>query len=599
MPVDVPWLLRQEERNNTGEPSSWSPPPPNYRKAPMQNQETIHNHYYPAEQKTARWYRRKRWFWTVVAAIAFVVVAIAIVLGVVLKLELKKDEGQSEAATESSSIVTHPTPESTTSSTSLTTSLSTTSSSSTTALASTSSSSRSETVPTHSPPSSKDTVIGFLTSFLATHTGIPRPSSASSSRSTTSSSSPSSSTSSASTSSTSTSASTSTSTSTSTSASTSSASTSSASTSSTSMSTSSTSTITKAVETTSVAFRLSGKSQLASAYVNNNKAKFHRRLLVWQDDKSDLIATEWSGNGKAHYRIRDKLGSWIPQAKHGTPLAVAASDSGTIHVFFLDTKDTITHLYETAVGDWKTGTVQSKGDPIVTARFSALSAALHQSTKDAQLLAVAYQGAEQKLRLAVNHEPKEETEWQVVDVTTLSHSVAGQSDSPCFSLAGDWQNIFGGTEASYRRLLMAVLDDDGVVAWECAVDFFEPPVTRFECQQLNDTFKDDRGKGITASPPPQQLGWIRLTDPSDTKSTGIGYDFSLLCLDANGVVQESHVAAGAARKAGPGLDTKMAVRAMSTTDEAILFAASGEDLYVYRLDKDSWKWSSQGSLLST
>lgn len=42
----------------------------------------------------------------------------------------------------------------------------------------------------------------------------------------------------------------------------------------------------------------------------------------------------------------------------------------------------------------------------------------------------------------------------------------------------------------------------------------------------------------------------------------------------------------------------MAVRAMSTTDEAILFAAAGEQLYIYRLDKDSWKWSSEGSLLS-
>lgn len=453
MPADVPWLLRQEEtlRNTGGEPSSpsaWSPPPPNYRKSPMQNQESIHNHYYPAEQKPVRWYRRKRWFWTIVAAVAFLVVAIAIVLGVVLKLELKKDEGQNEAVTDSSRILTHSVPESTSSS-SVSTGLSTTSSSSTTSTSSSSSSS----VPIHSTPLSNDAVIGFLTSFLATYTG--KHSSSASSTSSTSSSSSSSS---------------------------------SSSTSSVKTSTSSTSTSTKAAGLTSASFKLSGKSQLASAYVNNSKPKLHRRLLVWQDDKSDLIATEWSGSGKVHYRVRDKLGSWVPQAKHGTPLAVAASDSGTIHVFFLDTRDTITHLYETAVGDWKTGTVQNEGRPIVVAKFSALSAALHQSTKDTQLLVVAYEGAGEELRLAVNHEPKEETDWDVVDVTTLSQSVAGQFDSPCFSLAGDWQSI-GGTEASHQRLLMAVLGDDGVVAWECSVDFFEPPVTRPECRQLNDTFQ--------------------------------------------------------------------------------------------------------------
>ena len=42
----------------------------------------------------------------------------------------------------------------------------------------------------------------------------------------------------------------------------------------------------------------------------------------------------------------------------------------------------------------------------------------------------------------------------------------------------------------------------------------------------------------------------------------------------------------------------MALRAMSTTDEAILFAASGEEVYIYRLDKASWQWSLEGSLLS-
>ena len=168
---------------------------------------------------------------------------------------------------------------------------------------------------------------------------------------------------------------------------------------------------------------------------------------------------------------------------------MAASNSGTIHTFFLDTKDTIAHLYETAAGEWKTGTVLDRGGPIVVAKFSALSAALHQSTKDTQLLVLAYEGSDQKLRLAMNSESKEQSEWQIADVTTLSESVPGQFDWPCFSVAGDWQDIFGGTDAIYGSLLMAVLEDDGVVAWGCSVGSFKAPVARLECQKLNDTFQ--------------------------------------------------------------------------------------------------------------
>ena len=168
---------------------------------------------------------------------------------------------------------------------------------------------------------------------------------------------------------------------------------------------------------------------------------------------------------------------------------MAASDSGAIHVFFLDTKDTITHLYEKAAGEWKTDTVQSHGKPVVVAEFSSLSAAMHHSTKDAQLLVVAYEGPQQKLRLAMNYGPREDAEWQIADVTTLSQPVAGQFDLPLFSLAGDWQTESGGPEASYRTLLMAALSDDGLVAWECALDVFEAPVTEVECKQLSDIFK--------------------------------------------------------------------------------------------------------------
>lgn len=77
------------------------------------------------------------------------------------------------------------------------------------------------------------------------------------------------------------------------------------------------------------------------------------------------------------------------------------------------------------------------------------------------------------------------------------------------------------------------------------------------------------------------------------------YDFVLLSLEAEGrFVDENRVKAGErGRKAGRGLETEMAVRAISTTDEGVLFAAAGDDAFIYRLDTKDWTWRAQGSLM--
>lgn len=212
----------------------------------------------------------------------------------------------------------------------------------------------------------------------------------------------------------------------------------------------------------------------------------HCRLLVWQDEKSELISTEWTAGSKAPYRIQDKLRSSMPDAKHGTPLAVAANKSGVIQVFFLDTQEAISHLVKTAAGDWKMGRVSEDDGPIIAARVSLLSAVWHHND-EVELLGVAYENSQQKLRLAMTDEPGEESRWHVLDVADLPQPVAGQSEASCFAAADDWQP---------GRMLMAVLVEEGFSAWECSVDSWPPSESKAPCHQVNETFQ---GKSFHAA----------------------------------------------------------------------------------------------------
>ncbi|PHH91423.1 hypothetical protein CDD83_566 [Cordyceps sp. RAO-2017] len=565
MPLDIPWLLRREQQSMAsvdGLGGGKAPSP--------QSPEIIHNHYYTRDPETVPWYRRKNFCRAAIALLVLVIVASAVVLAVVLKLELGKSRMPAAAADGTDATLTPP------GSLSRETSppLSPTGSSSgsrpgswslTTAPASDSSSSgASSSTPaalrssTGTSPPLNDTVIGIVTSFLATFSG--RASSSSTSPAIAPSS-PSKTSSSASSSS----------------------------------PTSSTLTSAKAAETLYEYFAISEKSQLASVYINDDRAQQRRRLLIWQDDKSDLIVTEWSSGGKEHFRVRDRAASRVPDAKHGTPLALVAGGSGLAHLFFLDTRDTLSHVFEVDAGGWESAAPFRGSGPIVAGGASPLSAAWHRGAGELELLGVAYQGA-QNLRLALTDEPAGGGPWRVIDVPPLPPPVPGGSDAPCFSLAGDWRSRAGGRDEGPRKMMMAAMIEDGFSAWECSVDNWPPPTSRPACRQVNGTFQDDKGRDIAFVPPPQQLAWIRLDEATGGEGDG-DYDFGLVSLGEDSYIDVDRIGAGVARKAGRGLDTKMRVRAVSTTDEPILFVAAGDDMYSYRLDARRWTWKAEGSLM--
>ncbi|KAF4591877.1 hypothetical protein GQ602_002176 [Ophiocordyceps camponoti-floridani] len=342
-----------------------------------------------------------------------------------------------------------------------------------------------------------------------------------------------------------------------------------------------------AAATPSVIFTVSEKSRLASVYVEDEQANLHRRFLAWQDDKGHLIVTEWSAGNRSHYRIRDQLRSRIPDAKLGSPLAMAASPSGVVHLFFLDTQDALSHVFRSATGVWETRTLRKGNGPVIASGPSPLSTAWHRTGDGTEVLAIAYANS-QDLRLAMTDGPTAESPWLVSNVVSLPGPVPGQLQEPCFAVAGDWRNAMGA-----RTMLMAVLMEDGLFAYECPIEMW-PPGSKTPCRQLNDTFRDDKDRDVSFVPPPKQLGWIRLDGHHSA-----GYDFSLVGLGEDGFISENRIGADEARRAGHGLETRMAARAISATDEAVLFAAAGDDIYMYRLDVDSGTWRAEGSLQLT
>ncbi|KAK2593641.1 hypothetical protein QQS21_008645 [Conoideocrella luteorostrata] len=354
---------------------------------------------------------------------------------------------------------------------------------------------------------------------------------------------------------------------------------------------SSTSTATTSTEaqTTATPFTMSEKSQLASVYVGAKDSKLSRRLLVRQEDTNDILVTEWANGQLADYRIKDRLGSLPTEPKLGTPLALQADDAGTLHLFYLSKANILSYLYEPSVGKWKTGEVSSEHGAIRTSAYSGLSAAWHNGRKASGLLVVAYDNSSQKLQLAMTSSPSERNSWYIADVTSVeASSAAGDSTSPCYSLAGDWLSLGPQKEdGRFQHLLIAIADANEVTPWECAVDFWPPPEVQVKCKQANESFRDSDGRALTMVPPPKQFSWIRQKETRDSV-TG-KFDFTLLSLDVGGAVHEDSVGAGGARDTGQGFAADSPITAISATAEGIVFASSGKDVYTYRKHGSRWQ----------
>lgn len=257
---------------------------------------------------------------------------------------------------------------------------------------------------------------------------------------------------------------------------------------------------------TATPFTMLDNSQLASASVRVNDASRSRRLLIRQEDTNDLLVTEWTNGQTMHYRIRDRLSSLPPEAKPGTPLALQADDAGTLHLFYLSRSNILSYLYEPTMGEWEAGEVSNEHGSVRTSAYSRLSTAWHNGRRASRLLVVAFDDPSQQLQLAMSSSPAEHGSWYLADVTSVSRdSVPGQSNLPCYSLAGDWHSNTTATAApgaeaeaessqkddagGNQRLLIAVAEGSEVHAWECGVDFWPPPDVQVQCKQVDEHFR--------------------------------------------------------------------------------------------------------------
>ncbi|KJZ79681.1 hypothetical protein HIM_01150 [Hirsutella minnesotensis 3608] len=359
--------------------------------------------------------------------------------------------------------------------------------------------------------------------------------------------------------------------------------------------TSSPTTLESEAPTTAEIYKISENSKLASLLIHNKKSRLRRRLLVWQDEKSELAVTEWSVGKKKHYRIRERVKSRLPEAQHGTSLAIAADGSGLAHVFFLDARGTLSHVFETAVGVWKVMQIEKENGPIAVAEDSPLSAAWHRSRQGNTLLGVVY-GNSQQVRLAMTDKPEGDDSWHVFDVAPLPDPAPGITDHLCFAVTGDWKSSTSGKDTEAEQMLVAALVEDGLHAWECSVGSWPPSASDSPCIRNNSTLQDADGRSVAFAPPPLQLAWIRLADIGDGSSRA-AYDFSLIVLNENGQIDENRIGSDVGREPGQGVETEQSVRAISTTDEGILFAAARDDVYIFRLDAARWVWRAEGSLM--
>ncbi|KAK9441484.1 hypothetical protein VB005_06124 [Metarhizium brunneum] len=340
------------------------------------------------------------------------------------------------------------------------------------------------------------------------------------------------------------------------------------------------------VQETATPFIMSDKSQLASLLVRKGDSGQERRLLVLQEDTGHLAVTEWANRTVTRFRISEKLDSSAPEPKPGTPLAMEADQTGSVHLFYLSQTNLISHVSEAAAGRWKAGEVTDERGGIRTSSSSGLSAAWHRGRRTPDLLVLAYDDASQELRLAMADNPVGRNAWYVANVTSvLAESVPGQSNMPCYSLAGDWRDKrFKSDDDGQGRptLLIGVVDKNEVVAWDCAIDFWPPPDVQVQCDKAEGAFADAKGDGLGLSPVPKQLLWVQPHEQD-------GYDFTLLSTDGSNLVRENLVGASAVRNTSLGFVAKSPIAAMSATSEGLVFLSLGKELQLYQKSGRGWE----------
>lgn len=106
---------------------------------------------------------------------------------------------------------------------------------------------------------------------------------------------------------------------------------------------------------------------------------------------------------------------------------------------------------------------------------------------------------------------------------------------------------------------------------------------------------DSNGKGVYLSSHLSQLAWVRAghgksQDPAQT----LPYEFALLYMNFGKKIQENRVGVDIPRIIGPGFDVDMDFDSFATNDNKTVFAKSGSDIVVFRLDAGGWQWKVDG-----
>ncbi|KAL7924837.1 hypothetical protein ACQKWADRAFT_286119 [Trichoderma austrokoningii] len=358
-----------------------------------------------------------------------------------------------------------------------------------------------------------------------------------------------------------------------------------------------------AITTTATAAPLSpspstilSSSNLASVFFDGESSEDSLEILIWQDEAGYLSYLNGDSNIRSPIRIEALLVD-APKAKKGTSMVAVADDSSTAHLFYLEENNTISHIYMEPKGSWSRGGMSTGSNKSLTAHEkSMLSAAFHYGEHDTNVVVLSYQDPRGNLQLAMSEDPKKDDDWYLVDFGSFTgRRKIGDWGGAGHAIAGDWQNKKHDSDGSFSGLLMAVEESEEITPWECSVDFHESSKKKIECHFLDKTFLDSNGKGISLSSHLIQLTWVRTghgksQDPAQT----LPYEFALLYKSPGGSIQENRVGIDLPRIVGPGFNVDMDFDSFVTNDNKTVYAKSGSDIVVFRLDADGWQWSVDG-----
>ncbi|RFU78243.1 hypothetical protein TARUN_4000 [Trichoderma arundinaceum] len=341
-------------------------------------------------------------------------------------------------------------------------------------------------------------------------------------------------------------------------------------------------------------------SNLASVFVDGGNNKDSLGILIWQDGAGSLSYMDGESKLKGQRRIEDIVED-APKAKDGTPTAAVADDTGAAHLFYLDESDILSHVFMKAGGGWKRGGLSAGSKRTVTHTKSKLSAAFHQGEHDTRVVVLSYQDPDGYLQLAMSEDPKTDDDWLTVDFNSFTgRRSMGNWGGIGHAIAGDWQNQKQDPDGSFSGLLMAVEEGQEVTPWECSVDFHASSRKQVECHLLDRAFLDSNGKGISLSSRISQAAWVRTGHgASKAPAQTLPYEFAFLYLDSEGKIQENRVGIDIPRILGSGFNVDMKFDNLATNGNKTVYAKSGSDVVVFRLDADGWQWKVDGIVNTT